>query len=98
MAGEMACDGKACKRREPLMEGSVGSKGVSFDDLRRATHEILPLVEAEADEGERLYHLTDQLVAEFRRQGLYTLLTPKTVGGLELPYVEAMELIEQVAY
>jgi alkylation response protein AidB-like acyl-CoA dehydrogenase len=80
------------------MEGSIGSKGASFDDLRRATNEILPLVEAEADEGERLYHLTDRLVAEFRRKGLYTLLIPKALGGLELPYVEAMELIEQVSY
>ncbi len=80
------------------MEGSVGSKGVSYEDLKRATNEILPLVEAEADESERLYHLTDRLVAEFRRTGLYTLLTPKVLGGLEIPYVEAMELVERVAH
>jgi alkylation response protein AidB-like acyl-CoA dehydrogenase len=80
------------------MQGSVGSKGVSYEDLKRATNEILPLVEAEADEGERLYHLTDRLVAEFRRKGLYGLLIPKALGGPEIPYVEAMELVEQVAY
>jgi len=80
------------------MEGSVGSKGVSYEDLKRATNEILPLVEAEADESERLYHLTDRLVAEFRRTGLYALLIPKVLGGLEIPYVEAMRLVEQVAY
>ena len=79
------------------MEGSIGSKGTSFEDLRRAANEILPLVEAEADEAERLYHLTDRLVAEFRRKGLYTLLTPKVLGGAEMPYVEAMELVERVA-
>ena len=50
------------------MEGSIGSKGTSFEDLRRAANEILPLVEAEADEAERLYHLTDRVVAEFRRR------------------------------
>ena len=55
-------------------------------------------MEAEADEGERLYHLTDRLVAEFRRTGLYMLLTPKELGGLELPFVEAMQLVEQVTY
>src|SRR5262245_59152627 len=82
----------------PPMEGSVGSKGVSYEDLKRATNEILPLVEAEADESERLYHLTDRLVAEFRRTGLYALLIPKVLGGLEMPYVEAMQLVEQVAY
>jgi len=80
------------------MEGSVSSKGASFEDLRRTTREILPLVEAEADEGERLYHLTDKLVAEFRRTGLYMLLTPKDLGGLEMPFVEAMQLVEQVTY
>ena len=63
---------------EVTMEGSIGSKGTSFEDLRRAANEILPLVEAEADEAERLYHLTDRLVAEFRRMGLYTLLSPKS--------------------
>ena len=79
------------------MEGSIGSKGTSFEDLRRAANDILPLVEAEADEAKRLYHLTDRVVAEFRRKGLYTLLTPKVLGGAEMPYVEAMELVEQVA-
>ena len=52
----------------------------------RQHNEILPLVEAEADEAERLYHLTDRLVAEFRRKGLYTLLTPKVLGGAEMPF------------
>jgi alkylation response protein AidB-like acyl-CoA dehydrogenase len=82
---------------EQTMEGSIGSKGTSFEDLRRATKEVLPLVAAEAEEAERLYHLTDRVVAEFRRKGLYTLLTPKVLGGAEMPYVEAMELVEQVA-
>src|SRR6516225_7489522 len=84
--------------RRKAMEGSVSSKGASFEDVQRATREILPLVEVEADEGERLYHLTDRLVAEFRRTGLYMLLTPKDLGGLELPFVEAMQLVEQVTY
>src|SRR6516225_12280786 len=84
-------------RRSQTMEGSIGSKGKSFEDLRRATNEILLLVEAEADEAERLYHLTDRVVAEFRRKGLYSLLTPKALGGPEMPYVEAIELVERVA-
>ena len=45
------------------MEGSIGSKSTSFDDLRRATNEILPLVEAEADEAERLERLVLIFVA-----------------------------------
>jgi alkylation response protein AidB-like acyl-CoA dehydrogenase len=70
----------------------------SFDELKRTVNSLLPLVEAEADESERLYHQTDRLVDEFRRAGLYRLLVPKSLGGLELPYVEAMQLVERVAW
>jgi len=84
------------------MEASVARKSngasPSYGDVLRATNEVLALVEAEADEGERSSHLTDRLVAEFRRRGLYTLLTPKTLGGLQLPFVEAMELVERVSW
>jgi len=68
----------------------------SYDQLDRAATALLPLVEAEADEGERQYHLTDRLVAEFRRAGLYALITPRELGGSELPFVEAMGLVERV--
>jgi alkylation response protein AidB-like acyl-CoA dehydrogenase len=98
MAAQVAGDREAENGRIKAMEGSVGSKGTSFEDLKRATREIQPLVEADADEGERLYHLTDRLVAEFRRKGLYSLLIPKPLGGSELPFVEAMELVEQVSW
>jgi alkylation response protein AidB-like acyl-CoA dehydrogenase len=83
------------------MQADVAAKAraaePSFADLDRAVTTLLPLVEAEADESERLYRQTDRLVDEFRRAGLYRLLIPKTLGGLELPYVEAMRLVERVA-
>ncbi len=69
----------------------------SFAELSRATDRLLPLVESEADEAEEQYHQTDRLVAEIRRIGLYTLITPKALGGFELPFVEAMELVEKVS-
>ena len=70
----------------------------TFDELQQAVSRLLPLVEADADEAERLYHQTDRLVDEFRRAGLYRLLIPKSLGGLELPYVEAMQLVERVSW
>ena len=70
----------------------------SFEALSRTVDKLLPLVEAEADEAERLYHLTDRVVDEFRRAGLYMLTMPKALGGLELPWVEAMRLVERVAH
>jgi alkylation response protein AidB-like acyl-CoA dehydrogenase len=69
----------------------------SFEDLKRSVEKLIPLVEAEADESERLYRQTDCVVAELRRAGLYRTLIPKSLGGLELPYVEAMQLVERVA-
>ena len=69
----------------------------SFAALRNAANDLLPLVEAEAEEAERLYRQTDRLVAEFRRTGLYALLTPSALGGAELAFVEAMEIVELVS-
>jgi alkylation response protein AidB-like acyl-CoA dehydrogenase len=69
----------------------------SYADLKRAARELLPMVEAEADEAEKVYHQTDKLVAEMRRAGLYAMMIPKALGGAELPFVEGMEIVEEVA-
>ena len=37
----------------------------SFADLERAVEEILPLAQEDADEAERLYHLTDRVWTSF---------------------------------
>jgi alkylation response protein AidB-like acyl-CoA dehydrogenase len=69
----------------------------SYVELKRAAQELLPMVEAEADEAEKVYHQTDKLVTELRRTGLYSLLIPRVLGGSELPFVEAMEIVEEVS-
>ena len=74
-----------------------GGVPVSFEDLESAVTRLLPLIEAEADEAEQSYHLTDRVVSEFRQAGLYALLVPRTIGGSELSFIEAMELVEQVS-
>ncbi len=71
---------------------------LTYAQLSKAVDEILPLVESEAGESERISHQTDKLVTELRRRGLYALLTPKAVGGPELTWVEAMRLAERVAH
>ncbi len=69
-----------------------------FERLKGVVDDLMPLVEADADEAEELSHLTDWVVAEFRRTGLYRLLTPEALGGPELPFVEAMELTERISW
>jgi len=83
-----------------MAQGAVEARAAatSFSDLKRAARELLPLVEQEADEAERSYHLTDRVAGEFRRAGLYALLVPKELGGAELPFVEAMQLVETVSH
>jgi len=76
----------------------TGAAPPSFEARSRTVEKLLPLVEAEAGEAERLYHLTDRVVDEFRRARLYQLTMPKALGGLELPWVEAMRLVERVAW
>jgi alkylation response protein AidB-like acyl-CoA dehydrogenase len=68
-----------------------------YAELKRAAIEMLPLVEAEAAESEKIFHQTDKVAAEMRRTGLYSLLIPKALGGSELPMVEAMEIAEIVS-
>jgi len=59
---------------------------------------LLPLVESRANEAEIQGYLTDDVVAEMRKAGLYTMLFPKEVGGPELLPYDAMRVIERLAY
>ena len=71
---------------------------LSFEQLMSAANELVPLVEASADEAERLHHQTDRVMAEFRRVGFNALLTPKAFGGHELSYVDAMRIVERTSW
>lgn len=77
---------------------STPSQVSAGDDYMRAALDLLPLVEAEADEAERLRHQTDKVVAALKRAGLYSMLLPRELGGGELPFVDAMRVVEQIAY
>ncbi|MCW5772971.1 MAG: hypothetical protein KIT16_15110 [Rhodospirillaceae bacterium] len=59
---------------------------------------LLPMVEAQAEEAEKLSHLTDEVNAALRATGLYTILLPKEVGGPELSHYEALGLIDRLSY
>ena len=75
-----------------------GATPPSFERLMTAADERVPLVEAHADEAERLYRQTDRVQGEFQRAGFNALLTPKAVGGYELSYVDAMRIVERVSW
>jgi indole-3-acetate monooxygenase len=64
----------------------------------QAAEALIPLIEAEADEAERQYHLTDRVVAALRQSGLYAMLQPKELGGGELPFADAMEVVARLSW
>ncbi len=68
-----------------------------FADFMRIARDLGPLVAAEADEAERLRHMTDRVVAAFKEADLYRILTPRALGGAELSWVEAMRLVEEIS-
>jgi alkylation response protein AidB-like acyl-CoA dehydrogenase len=76
--------------------GRTGSR--AFQAYQRSVDELVPLIEAEATAGERQNYLSDEVVAALRRSGIYAMLLPAALGGVELPFVEAMQIVERLAW
>lgn len=67
-------------------------------ELMARAEALLPLIEAQSAEAERLGHLTDEVVAELRKAGLFTMLYPRVVGGSEISHFDAMLIHEKITY
>jgi len=55
------------------------------------------LVAEEAEEAERLRHMTDRTYAAFRAAHLPHILTPRVLGGAQLPWSEALRVAERMS-
>ena len=63
----------------------------SFDGLKKAAIDLLPAIEADADEAEELYHQTDRVADGMRKERALLLPDPEGCGrGGAPPFVEAM--------
>lgn len=67
-------------------------------DFHARLDELLPLVEARANDAEAQGYLTDDVVVALRKAGIYTMLFPREVGGPEVNPYDAMTVIERLAY
>src|SRR6185437_1954516 len=47
---------------------------------------------------EKAQHQSDAVIAELRRAGLYSMLLPRELGGGELDFVDAMRIVERLAW
>lgn len=73
-------------------------RAAEYGRFWQAAEELLPLIEAEADTAERQSHQSDRVVSALRNAGLYSMLLPKSLGGGELPFVDAMRIIAQLSW
>ena len=73
-------------------------RSAAFAQLSSAIEELLPLIEAEADSAERQYRQSDRVVGALRQSGIYAMLLPKALGGGELSFTEAMEIIARLSW
>jgi alkylation response protein AidB-like acyl-CoA dehydrogenase len=69
-----------------------------FAAKRDAAEKLIPLIEAEAEASERAQHQSDKVIAALRDAGLYSMLLPKALGGGELDFVDAMRIVERLAW
>lgn len=70
----------------------------SREERINITKAILPLLTAEADEGERLTRLTGPAVNAMREAGLLHLLLPRELSGEQLCFTEALEIVEMLSW
>ena len=67
-------------------------------DLVQTAAEMRGLIESAADAMEVVCTMTDPVVAKFRENGLFGLMVPKAVGGMEADASTIMDVCEELAY
>ena len=70
---------------------------VTCEDLLTRVQELAPLIREHADRGERERHLMDPVVEALQDAGLYHMLVPRTLGGLQVDPLTLYQVIEAVA-
>ena len=64
----------------------------------RSISNLVPLLQAEADEGEKICRLTDEAVHAIREAGLFHMLLPKELSGQQASYIDALQAVERVSW
>lgn len=65
--------------------------------VRATVERLKPLIQEHADEGERARRLPMPVVEAMREAGLFRVLSPKSLGGMELAPSVQFDLVEEVS-
>lgn len=67
-------------------------------NLLKAAQSMFELLDSEATIAEQQFHLTNKSVEAMKKAGLYKMLVPKTIGGIEAEPCRILEVIEEISY
>ena len=67
------------------------------DDLLAAARNLGPLIREHADEAERARRLSPRVIGALADSGLFRLLLPRSLGGLEVDPVTCSLIVEEIA-
>jgi indole-3-acetate monooxygenase len=70
---------------------------VTREELLERVRQIAPVVRAHADQGEQQRHLADPVVEAIREAGLYQMLVPRELGGLQVDPLTLYLVVEALA-
>lgn len=68
-----------------------------YTDLARNVAGLTDLIVREANKAEKLRHMSDTTYAALNENGLIHMMTPRDLGGSELPWSDALSVAESVS-
>ena len=71
---------------------------VTREELLERVQQIAPVVREHADQGEQQRHLADPIVEAIREAGLYQMLVPRELGGLQVDPLTFYLVVEALAW
>ncbi|XP_037929084.1 putative acyl-CoA dehydrogenase YdbM [Teleopsis dalmanni] len=82
-----------------LNKAAAGADGYkSAADILAAVEKLGPLIAQEADEVDRLRHLTPRLLAALKDAGVFRIAWPAAWGGPEMRFEDQIRLVEMLSY
>jgi alkylation response protein AidB-like acyl-CoA dehydrogenase len=70
---------------------------VTHEDLLERVQQLAPVIQEHADRGEQERHLADPVVAAIQEAGLYRMLVPRALGGLQVDPLTFYQVVEALA-